>query len=187
MSRLEELIAALCPNGVEYKFLGDICFYVKDRIEASSVDEKNYVGVDNLLPNKAGKTLSSYVPTDGMIIKFEKNDILIGNIRPYLRKIWLADCHGGTNGDVLTLRIKSKEIYHKYLYHVLSSENFFIFNIQNSKGAKMPRGDKDAILKYRIPVPPLPVQEEIVRILDTFSELIAELTAELTKRRVSTK
>ena len=44
----------------------------------------------------------------------------------------------------------------------------------------MPRGDKDAILKYKIPIPPLPVQKEIVRILDTFSEFTYELTYELT-------
>lgn len=180
MSRLERLMEELCPNGVEYKMLGEICTYGKERIEASMVDENNYVGVDNLLPNKAGKISSNYVPKDGSIIKFENGDILIGNIRPYLRKIWLADCFGGTNGDVLVIKIDSNKIYCRYLYYVLSSEKFFIFDIQNSKGAKMPRGDKDAILKYKIPIPPLPVQKEIVRILDTFSEFTYELTYELT-------
>ena len=180
MSRLERLMEELCPNGVEYKMLGEICTYGKERIEASMVDENNYVGVDNLLPNKAGKISSNYVPKDGSIIKFENEDILIGNIRPYLRKIWLADCFGGTNGDVLVIKIDSNKIYCRYLYYVLSSEKFFIFDIQNSKGAKMPRGDKDAILKYKIPIPPLPVQKEIVRILDTFSEFTYELTYELT-------
>ena len=104
---------------------------------------------------------------------------MIGNIRPYLRKIWLSDCIGGTNGDVLVLQIRYKNILPKYLYQTLSSESFFIYNIQTSKGAKMPRGDKKVILEYAIPVPPLPVQEEIVRILDNF----AELTAELNKRK----
>ncbi|WP_276819609.1 hypothetical protein, partial [Mailhella massiliensis] len=128
MSKLERLMEELCPNGVEYKMLGEICTYGKERIEASMVDENNYVGVDNLLPNKAGKISSNYVPKDGSIIKFENGDILIGNIRPYLRKIWLADCFGGTNGDVLVIKIDSNKIYCRYLYYVLSSEKFFIFD-----------------------------------------------------------
>lgn len=183
MSRLEELITELCPNGVEYKTLGEICSYAKERIDATLLNKDNYVGVDNLLPNKEGKTFSNYVPTEGRFTKFERNNILIGNIRPYLRKIWLSDCIGGTNGDVLVLQIRYKNILPKYLYQTLSSESFFIYNIQTSKGAKMPRGDKKVILEYAIPVPPLPVQEEIVRILDNFAELTAELTAELNKRK----
>lgn len=187
MSKLERLIEELCPNGVEYKMLGEVCSYGKERIEASMVDENNYVGVDNLLPNKAGKISSNYVPKNGSIIKFENGDILIGNIRPYLRKIWLADCFGGTNGDVLVIKINSNKLYYRYLYYVLSSENFFIFDIQNSKGAKMPRGDKEAILKYKFSIPPLPVQKEIVRILDTFfgltSKFTSDLNSELNKRK----
>ena len=55
--------------------------------------------------------------------------------------------------------------------------------MQYAKGSKMPRGDKEAVLKYEIPVPPLEVQSEIVQILDNFAELTAELTAELEKRK----
>jgi type I restriction enzyme S subunit len=103
---------------------------------------------------------------------------LIGNIRPYLRKIWLADCDGGTNGDVLAVQLNNKIEYEpQFLYYVLSSEQFFLYDIQNSQGAKMPRGNKDAVMKYMLPVPPLEVQREIVRILDSFTLLTAELTA----------
>ena len=55
--------------------------------------------------------------------------------------------------------------------------------MQYAKGSKMPRGDKEAVMKYEIPVPPLEVQSEIVQILDNFAELTAELTAELEKRK----
>lgn len=48
MSRLEELITELCPNGVEYKTLGEICSYAKERIDATLLNKDNYVGVDNL-------------------------------------------------------------------------------------------------------------------------------------------
>jgi len=180
MSRLDELIAELCPNGVEYKTLGEVAHYSKERIAASFVDSHTYVGVDNLLPDKKGKTESTYVPNEGRLIRFVKGDILIGNIRPYLKKIWLAESEGGTNGDVLVIRKNnSEELLSDYLYYVLSSDRFFDYDVQYSKGAKMPRGDKETILKYLIPLPPLEVQREIVRILDAYSERVAELTDRL--------
>lgn len=184
MSRLEELIQQLCPDGVEYKYLGDVCSYATERIDAAEVNADNYVGVENLLPDKQGKTVASYVPSDGRWIHFRKDDILIGNIRPYLKKIWLATHDGGTNGDVLVIQIKNKNILRpQFLYYILSSDSFFNYDMQNAKGAKMPRGDKSAVLRYPIPLPPLPVQQEIVRILDSFTELTVELTVELTARK----
>ena len=80
--------------------LSDIAEYQKERIDASLLDASTYVGVDNLLQNKAGIKKSEYVPTEGRLINYHKGDVLIGNIRPYLRKIWLAKNDGGTNGDV---------------------------------------------------------------------------------------
>lgn len=181
MSRLAELIQELCPDGVEILSLSEVAHYAKSRIDASEVNEDTYVGVGNLLQNKQGKTVASSVPTSGAVIAFNCGDILIGNIRPYLKKIWLADCDGGTNGDVLTVQINELEkLMPKFLYYVLSSDQFFLYDMQNSKGAKMPRGSKEAVMKYSVPVPPLEVQSEIVRILDNFTELTAELTAELT-------
>lgn len=183
MSRLEQLMTNLCPNGVEYKQLSEISIYTKDRISAGEIDETTYIGVDNLLPDKKGKTASIYLPQNCNLNKFYHGDILIGNIRPYLKKIWLSDCVGGTNGDVLVIHINVPNIIPKYLYYVLSSEAFFLYDNQNAKGAKMPRGSKEAIMKYSVPVPPLPVQAEIVRILDNFTQLEAELEAELEARR----
>ena len=183
MTKLEQLINELCPDGVEFKQLGVISNFSKERISANEIDETTYIGVDNLLPDKKGKTTSNYLPKNCSLIKFYNGDILIGNIRPYLKKIWLSDCVGGTNGDVLVIHINVPNIIPKYLYYVLSSDVFFLYDNQNAKGAKMPRGSKEAIMKYSIPVPPLPVQAEIVRILDKFTQLEAELEAELEARR----
>jgi len=105
MSRLEQLFKELSSEGVKFYELGEVAQYAKKRIDASEVDENTYVGVENLLQNKMGKTVATSVPTSGTVIAFNPGNILIGNIRPYLRKIWLADCHGGTNGDVLTIQI----------------------------------------------------------------------------------
>lgn len=182
MSKINELIQTLCPDGVEYKKLGEVAEYAKGRIPATDVDENTYVGVDNLLQNCRGVKESTNVPAEGTVIQFLKNDILIGNIRPYLKKAWLADRDGGTNGDVLAIRVKDEnEISPDFLYVVLSSDVFFEYDMLHAKGAKMPRGDKNAVMEYELPVPPLPVQDEIVRILDEYTDLEAELEAKLSE------
>lgn len=158
------------------KKLIDVAIYAKVRISANKLNKENYVGVENLLQNKLGKTSSNYVPTEGSFIEYLPNDILIGNIRPYLRKIWLADKTGGTNGDVLVIRLTDKNILPRYLYHILANEHFFEYNIKYSKGAKMPRGDKAAILQYEFDVPSLEEQHRIVSILDKFETLTNSIT-----------
>lgn len=156
---------------VVWKTLGEIAEYSKDRICSDKLNEHNYVGVDNLLQNREGKKLSGYVPSEGKMTEYIVNDILIGNIRPYLKKIWQADCTGGTNGDVLVIRVTDEKVNPKYLYQVLADDKFFAFNMKHAKGAKMPRGSKAAIMQYKIPIPPLPKQEKIVAILDKFDTL----------------
>ena len=158
------------------KKLIDVAIYAKVRISANKLNKENYVGVENLLQNKLGKTSSNYVPTEGSFIEYLPNDILIGNIRPYLRKIWLADKTGGTNGDVLVIHLTDKNILPRYLYHILANEHFFEYNVKYSKGAKMPRGDKAAILQYEFDVPPLEEQHRIVSILDKFETLTNSIT-----------
>lgn len=138
-----------------------------------------YVGVESLIKDRGGKTKSSSVP-EGTAIEFLPLDILIGNIRPYLKKIWLSDCQGGTNGDVVCIRvIDSKEIMSKYLYYILASDTFFDYDNSHAKGGKMPRGDKNAILAYNVPVPSLEEQARIVSILDRFEALTTDLQSGL--------
>ena len=157
--------------------LASVAYYVKERINANMVDKTTYVGVDNLLQNCEGKVISNHVPTDGKLIKYMPNDILIGNIRPYLRKIWFADNIGGTNGDVLTIRLNDNSgTEPKYLYHVLSSDDFFIYDTNNAKGAKMPRGNKDAVMKYKFSVPTLLEQRKIADILEHFYAICNDIT-----------
>ena len=130
------------------------------------------------MQNKQGVNFTDKAPVGDSFIQYVENDILIGNIRPYLKKIWKADRHGGTNADVLTIRIKNgiKDIVSaSYLYFQLSSEQFFNYDMQNAKGAKMPRGSKDAVMKYEIMLPTLEEQERIVKILDRFDSLCNDI------------
>ena len=156
---------------VVYRKLGEVAQYSKGRIDASTLSAKNYVGVDNLLQDCQGKKLSEHVPTEGRCTSYSPKDILIGNIRPYLKKIWFADNAGGTNGDVLVIQTTDECVLPEYLYQVLSDDAFFTYDMQHAKGAKMPRGNKDKILDYKIPLPPLSEQERIVEILDKFDTL----------------
>ena len=166
---------------IEYR-LRDIAEYSSRRIPAEELDTFNYVGVDNLLKDKYGRENSEYVPQTGTSTRFEKGDILIGNIRPYLRKIWYADRMGGTNGDVLAISLKDKKLVDsRYLYHTLADERFFEYNIKYSKGAKMPRGDKKKIMDYKIPLPPLHVQQHVINILDKFDTLVNDIKEGLPK------
>ena len=156
---------------IVYKKLGEVAQYSKGRIDASTLSAKNYVGVDNLLQDCQGKKLSEHVPTEGRCTAYSPKDILIGNIRPYLKKIWFADNAGGTNGDVLVIQTTDERVLPEYLYQVLSDDAFFTYDMQHAKGAKMPRGNKDKILDYKIPLPPLSEQARIVEILDKFDIL----------------
>jgi type I restriction enzyme S subunit len=171
--------------------LGEVTNYSKTRICASELNSENYIGVDNLLQNKQGKTNSNYVPEKGKLCQFEIGDILIGNIRPYLKKIWKADRVGGTNGDVLVIRINeanNNKLTSDYLYCLLASDSFFEYDTQHSKGSKMPRGNKTSVMNFKIPVPPLAEQQRIVAVLDKFEALINDISsglpAEIKMRRL---
>ena len=160
--------------------LSDAAYYPKDRIDAEEVDRRTYVGVENLLQNRQGKIDAGSFPRNGKIPAYRQGDVLIGNIRPYLRKIWLADSAGGTNGDVLVVRtLEETVVCPRYLFHVLSAEQFFQYFSGKAKGAKMPRGDKMSILDYQFPLPPLAEQKRIVSILDRFDALCGDSTAGL--------
>lgn len=159
--------------------LKDIAEYSKDRINAVELNEDNYVGVDNLLQNKQGKKKSEHIPKEGNSTRYHINDILIGNIRPYLKKIWFATNEGGTNGDVLAIHIIREDINPKYLYHILSSDKFFDYDNNNSKGAKMPRGSKEAVMNYKFFLPDINEQNKIVNILEAFEKISNDISIEI--------
>lgn len=186
MNRIERMVAEMCPDGVEFVPLGEAVHYSSARVSAGALDGTTFVGVDNLVANCGGRVDADYSPNTDYVSAFDVGDVLIGNIRPYLKKIWLADRSGGASGDVLVLSIVSdyrSRLDSGFLFVLLSSDDFFAFDQRRARGGKMPRGDKSAILKYRIPVPPIEIQREIVDILDSFTRLEAELEAELEARR----
>lgn len=105
MSRVDELIEKLAPRGVTFWSLGDVARIASARADKASLTAENYVGVDNLIPNFGGRKDSGYLANSSGAIKFHPGDVLVGNIRPYLKKVWLADRKGGASPDVLTISI----------------------------------------------------------------------------------
>lgn len=156
----------------EYKKLGEVAFYPNDKISVDKIGANHYVGVENLLKDKAGILFSDQLPNAATATCFKYNDILLGNIRPYLKKIWLSNTEGGASGDVIVIRTSSDNILPNYLFKLLSSDKFFNYFNLYTKGAKMPRGDKNAIAKFIVPTPPKPTQLAIVAELDKINELI---------------
>ena len=168
----------------QIKKLGEVCEYAKTRIKNEDVTVDNYVGVENMLQNRKGVIEANKVPEQGSMTSYEPGDILIGNIRPYLKKIWKADKQGGCNGDVLVLRLKNsfKSVYNTtFLLKKLSSDEFFEFDMHFSKGEKMPRGDKKMIMQFPIPLPPLALQKEFaekVEAIECQKEMIKKSIAD---------
>ena len=151
--------------------LGDICDYGKDRIEVSSLDNSNYISTENMLPNRAGITIATTLPTGEYTPSFEIDDTLVSNIRPYFKKIWKATFSGGCSADVLVFKAK-ENVSKEYLYYVLADDEFFKYSMTTSKGTKMPRGDKTSIMNYPINLPPLPTQQKIAAILSSLDDKI---------------
>lgn len=140
-----------CDHSDDY-VLSDLCEIVKDRSSSANLSCDNYYSTENMLPNKAGVSPAASLPSDGKATVCKKGDVLISNIRPYFKKIHYCSELSGCSADVLCFR--SKQIVNSpYLFSILHSDDFFDYVVAGSKGTKMPRGDKDQIMDYPIPIP----------------------------------
>ena len=156
--------------------------YVADKIHTSELSIKNYVTTDNLLQNKLGVVPAATLPAqDGNVTAYKSGDILVANIRPYLKKLWYATQDGGCSADVLAIRPSSK-VNSKFLYYALFRDDFFTHVMNGSKGTKMPRGDKSQIMDFLIPNFEIDEQQKIASVLsalDNKIELNNRINAEL--------
>ena len=169
-----------CSEWKEYS-LGDICEYRKQKISIDKINVDNYISTENMLQDKKGITVASSIPNAKSVDSYLNSDVLISNIRPYFKKIWYADKIGGASNDVLIFYTLNKDVLNsKYLYYLLSSDDFFDYVMSTSKGTKMPRGDKEAIMNYKVELPPLEEQEKIVDVLSSLDHNI-ELNNEMNK------
>ncbi|ETC92440.1 hypothetical protein T481_06680 [Enterococcus faecalis PF3] len=155
---------------MKYK-LSELAFYSTEKIEIDKVDESNYISTENILPNKSGICLADKLPQIKKVNAYKNGDILISNIRPYFKKIWFANRDGGHSADVLNFRAK-EGVSNRFLYALLFQDSFFNQMVLSSKGTKMPRGDKNAIMNLEFEVPSYSKQEKISDILFYFQDKI---------------
>lgn len=152
--------------------LSDICFYAKGKVNVSGLTDADYISTENMISNKGGITTASSLPSTIQTKAYKKDDVLVSNIRPYFKKIWFADFDGGCSNDVLVFRAK-EDTDARFLYYVLADDAFFNYSTATSKGTKMPRGDKTAIMQYEVPHFDLPIQKKIAGILADIDDKIA--------------
>ena len=146
--------------------------YSKKRINMEDITVDNFVTTDNLLQNKQGITKAvGLPPQSGFMPEFERENILVGNIRPYLKKIWFANIDGGCSADVLVFEV-NKGYYPKFIFYSLFRDDFFEHMMKGSKGTKMPRGDKSQILDFLIPNFDFSTQQKIASVLSSIDAKI---------------
>ena len=150
--------------------LSNVSCYVTEKISVDNIDISEYITTDNLLQNKRGRVIAEKLPTQ-KVTKFKKDDILIANIRPYLKKIWQADIDGGASSDVLVVR-PNNLIDNNFLYYALTQDSFFEYVMKGSKGTKMPRGDKSQIMNFVIPDLEIGEQIKIGKLLKSIDQKI---------------
>ena len=151
--------------------LKDVADFQKERISSGLLDESTYISTENILQNFQGVQSAISIPANTNVVAYKKNDILLSNIRPYLKKVWFSDKIGGCSADVFVLRSKTCEP--KFLYNVIASDKFINYVMSGAKGVKMPRGDKNQMESFSFSIPAVAEQRKISRLFQLLDEKIA--------------
>lgn len=162
--RFRDATGGLYPAWAQAQ-LRDMCQYSTEHGSG-----ENYIGTENMYQNFAGVDVDELRTGKGIV--YHTGDTLMSNIRPYLKKTWLADRDGICSTDVLVF--KPKGISPEFLYQMISSERFVQYVMSGAKGSKMPRGDKDHILDYSFMCPGMEEQRRIASLLSAIDARITE-------------
>lgn len=171
-TNMEAIISSL--EGLRQPLKTIMC-YGKERISYSAITPETYVSTDNMEQNCEGIVPYNGTPNVNTIVAYQKGDILLSNIRPYLKKLWLANCNGGCSPDVLVLHNnRPAQVDSSFIYYSLRRQGFFDFIMSDIKGMKMPRGKKETIEKFEIILPSLDKQKEVVEKMSKIDEEISK-------------
>lgn len=157
---------------------GDIAALVSERRALADLSLLDYVSTENLLPDFGGVIATSNIPSSGSVTSFIEGDVLIANIRPYLKKAWQANKSGGASNDVIVFRAQGA-VTERFLAFVIKNNAFINYVMRGAKGVKMPRGDISLIRKYPVAYPTNAEQQKIADCLSSLDELIAAHTDKL--------
>ena len=175
MSKIDELINKYCPDGVEYRELGEVVNILdSQRKPVSKSNRKNgkypYYGANGIQDY-----VDDYIFDGTFILLGEDGSVINKDGSPVLNwatgKIWV-------NNHAHILSEKIELAYLRYVYFALS-----VIDVTKVVKGNIPKITQQNLRSFSIPIPPLPVQEEIVKILDSFTELEQELEQELELRK----
>ena len=152
--------------------LSDCSFFRSERINTSELDIENYISTENMLQNFQGISIANSIPDNINVTSFKEGDILISNIRPYLKKVWQADRNGGCSADVFVLKANNTICSDCFLHYLIANDTFINFVMSGAKGVKMPRGDKKQMVTYNMGIPHIKEQNKISRLLDLLNKRI---------------
>ena len=189
MSKLEELIKELCPNGIEYKTIKEVCLnivsggtpkttissYYNGNVPWLRTQEVNW---SDILDTEIKITQEGVNNSSAKLIP--ANCVIVAMYGATAGKVAINKIPLTTNQACCNLEVDSNKVMYRYVYHWLRNEYISLKSLGRGSQSNI---NGDIIKNYLIPVPPMEVQREIVRILDNFTELTAELTAELTTRK----
>jgi type I restriction enzyme S subunit len=173
--------SALTPNlrfpefqnapGWDADVLGEVADFVNEKIPVERIQLASYVSTENILADYGGVTCASKLPSTGSVTRYKSNDTLVSNIRPYLKKVWVADKEGGASNDVIVIRAKPK-LLTQYFSCLLKNDAFIDYVMKGAKGVKMPRGDIGSMKQYPAFYPSKLEQQKIAECLSSVDELI---------------
>lgn len=162
MSRIDDLIAEYCPNGVEYKRLGDVC-------KIKNGKDYKHLSAGDIPVYGSGGVMDVRVDTS----VYDRPTVLLPR-KGSIANVFYVDGPFWNVDTIFYTVIDEEQVIPRYLYHVMM--NVHIENYSTGSAAR-PSLTQSALNKIEIPVPSLEIQSEIVRILDSFSSLEAELEA----------
>lgn len=166
----------------EVKELREVFEMPTNRISGSELQADRYISTEHILQNFEGVEPTTSMPANLSAIRFFQNDILMANIRPYLKKIWLSDRNGGASSDVIVFHITIKSDP-AFLYYELTNGQFIEYVMESIQGSKMPRGNKQAMQAFKMAIAPLSEQEQIGKCFTQIDTHFNKTSTKLTKLR----
>ena len=169
-------------NKWQVKELREVFEMPTNRISGSELQADRYISTEHILQNFEGVEPTTSMPANLSAIRFFQNDILMANIRPYLKKIWLSDRNGGASSDVIVFHITIKSDP-AFLYYELTNGQFIEYVMESIQGSKMPRGNKQAMQAFKMAIAPLSEQEQIGKCFTQIDTHFNKTSTKLTKLR----
>ena len=126
-----------------------------------------------MLQDFQGVACAHNVPENTNVMEYKQGDVLVSNIRPYLKKVWMADKDGGCSADVFVMRANRNVCTDDFLHHIVANDRFVGYVMSGAKGVKMPRGDKEQMKGYETALPSLIEQQKVAHLLAIIDERIS--------------